>query len=174
MTTTTGQSLAAWGIGAVMGLALGVVVTWVLTTSTNSEGEGDGDAILANPIDSFAIGGDLAHPIVPGQSAPVDLALSNPHEFPMIVSNLRVAVVAVEAPHANTAYPCSLEDFTVTQPPAGLEITVGPGDDSTLGTLGVPASHWPTVGMRDAPTNQDGCKSAELTLAYSASGRQDR
>jgi hypothetical protein len=36
----------------------------------------------------------------------------------------------------------------------------------TLAELGVPAAQWPQISIIDLPTNQDGCRTASVTLAY--------
>lgn len=119
------------------------------------------------------IGGDVVERLAPGQMVPLDLTLTNPRGFPVSVSDLRVAVSRVNAPHADDQHPCTRDDFAVTQRD-NLDIVL-PGDAaSTLTALAVPRSSWPQVGMRDRPLNQDGCKNAFLTLRFEATGTRDR
>jgi hypothetical protein len=140
-------------------------------------GTGTIDPGLADPSRPLTISGgtpesegSATEPISPGIRAPLDLKFSNPHDFPMSVTDLRVSVQKVSAPNADDAHPCAVSDFTVHQAPSGLQITAAAGSTSTLSRLGIARTKWPQVGMLNRSANQDGCKEASLTLAYTASG----
>ena len=88
-----------------------------------------------------------------------------------MVTDLRVELRLVDAPAADTRHPCTLEDFTVTQPAGDLELTLAARASQRLSDLSLPGTRWPQVGMVDSAANQDGCKGATLTLEYAATGR---
>ena len=92
----------------------------------------------------------------------------------MWVTGLSVRVQKVSAPNADDAHPCAIADFTVGQASSSIKITVAAGATSTLSSLGLTRATMPQVGMLDRPANQDGCKGASLTLAYTASGTLDK
>lgn len=121
----------------------------------------------------LVIGGDVVGPLAPGRMVPFDLTLTNPHDFPLAVSGLRVTVSEVHAPQADEQHPCTRDDFAVTQRD-NLDILLPDDAARTLTALAVPKSDWPHVGMRDRPLNQDGCKNASLTLRFVATGTRDR
>jgi hypothetical protein len=104
---------------------------------------------------------------------PLDLSFTNEHGEPLLVTDLRVTVEAVDAPNATTLLPCSTDDFTVEQLGDGIELRVDAGQTRTLTELDVDRDAWPQVGMLDADSNQDGCKAAALELSYTATGRTD-
>lgn len=130
---------------------------------------GRGSALVAATA-PLQIDGDLTRPVSPGVSVPLDLRLSNTQQIPLVVTQLTVAVEAVSAPGADAGHPCTVDDFVITQPPAGLSLTLRPHERRTLSALGIPATSWPTVGMRNGSTDQAGCKGASITLAYAAVG----
>ena len=113
----------------------------------------------------FNVTGDLSTPLGPGASAPLDLRLSNPHRFPIRLSEVSVALEeATSKPGCGTT-----ENFSVTQIPAAryeTGIWLGARQSATLSELGVVDADKPRVGMLNLPTNQDACKNAALTLQY--------
>jgi len=119
---------------------------------------------------SFAIEGSTTQPISPGVKVPLDLQFENALDTRMSVGDVKVTVQDVTVQNANELLPCRAEDFTVDQMTAGLDITVAPGTTSSLKSLDLPSPQWPQVGLRNTSSNQDGCKGAQLTLAFTASG----
>lgn len=166
------RRVVLWGAFFLAGTALGAVVAWLAFSSTH--GDGTAEAILGHPGESFAISGNVTQAMVPGSSIPLDLSFDNAHEFPMTVHELQVTVDRVQAPNATAALPCTVDDFSVDQVSPRLDIRVDAASTTSLAGLDIPADEWPQVGMLDAPNNQDGCKGATVTLAYTASGRLER
>lgn len=163
------KRLQALGWSAVVvGLALAVIVTWL---ALDRPGSGEGHAILEAPDDSFVITGDLTQPIVPGSITPLDLTFNNPHQAAMTVVSIEVSIGSVSAPNATASLPCTLDDFTVEQVRTNLEFVVAANSTVSLDDLSIPVESWPAVGMLNKASNQDGCKGASLTLAYTAVGR---
>lgn len=150
-------------------MAIGAVAMWLFVAGQT--GQGDGGGPVGNPLERFTISGELPQAVIPGASVPLDLEFVNPHDSAMTVVDLRVTVRDVTAPNANTALPCTIDDFIVTQAPSRFELRLDANGSSTLTSARVPLANWPTVGMLDSASNQDGCKGATLVLAYSASGR---
>jgi hypothetical protein len=128
--------------------------------------------LLANGK-AFTISGNLSGPLAPGVSRPLDLALSNPNNSPISVTNLTVTVQSV----ARTSYaiahnqPCGPTDYRITQYGGQYPLTVPAGGNASLSGLGIGSSAWPAVAMLDTASNQDGCKGATVTLAYSGAGQ---
>ena len=158
----------------IVAVLIGVVLLYFVADGTiavtSEAGAGTGGAGLAAASAPFTIAGSATEPISPGVKAPLDLRLTNPHGVPMSVTGLRVTVQKVTAPHADDAHPCAVGDFAVDQVSSSRKITVAARATITLSTLGLPRATLPQVGMINRPTNQDGCKGASLTLAYTASG----
>jgi hypothetical protein len=159
---------------AVLAMLIGIIILVAIdsgpTAGTTSAGVGTGGAGLADSSGSFTIEGNATEPISPGVGAPLDLKLTNPHDVPMSVTDLRVRVQKVSAPNADDAHPCAVGDFTVGQASSSIKITVAARATSTLSSLGLPRATWPQVGILERSVNQDGCKGASLTLGYAASG----
>jgi hypothetical protein len=165
------RRIIAWVIAVVGAFAFGLILSWALTSFTSVRLEGSGGGDVENPDTSFAISGDLAEPVFPGELVPLDLSFANEHGEPLLVTDLTVTVEAVDAPNATTRLPCSTEDFTVEQLDDDLELRIGAGQTRSLTDLEIDRAEWPQVGMIDTETNQDGCKAATLQLSYTASGR---
>jgi hypothetical protein len=161
-------------LAVLLGFLLLVAVESGPTAGTAIAGDGTGDAGLGDPSAPFTIVGNATEPISPGASAPLDLKLTNSHESPLSVTDLAVRVQKVSAPNADDAHPCAIADFTVGQASRSIKISVAAGATSTLSSLGFPRATWPHVGMLERSVNQDGCKGASLTLAYTASGTLDK
>jgi hypothetical protein len=123
----------------------------------------------------FTISGSVSG-LAPGVSVPLNLTLSNPNKKALAVTGLGVTIQGVTRTSDATAHnlPCGPTDYAVTQYGGPYPLTVPAKGSASLSGLGVPSSAWPRVTMLDRPTNQDGCKGASLTLAYSGSGEGDR
>jgi len=133
----------------------------------------------------FDISGRVTVALMPGMTAPIDIALSNRIRHELWISGLKVSVV-VDPAHA--AAGCSAaRDYVVTQLPretypillpARRPYTARwparlrwPGSQHwRLRDLGVPA--LPTISMVNLPyVDQDGCKGAHLQLRFWATSR---
>jgi hypothetical protein len=128
--------------------------------------------VLDSTLKQFTLSGNLSGLLAPGIARPLDLQISNPNTKALSVTNISVSIAGVT--RTSTAIgrnlSCGLTDYTVLQYSGPYPLTVGPGSSSLSG-LGIPASSWPTIGMTDTRTNQDGCKGATLQLTYSGSGQ---
>ncbi len=119
----------------------------------------------------FTISGNLSGLLAPGVSLPLDLTLTNENNQTVSISNLTVTVQIVTAPAATVTHQCSPADYAVTQYNGPYPLAVPANGHASLSSLGVVSGTFPQVKMIDTATNQDGCKGATLTLAYSGSGQ---
>jgi hypothetical protein len=119
--------------------------------------------VVGAPSQTFSTAGDLAQRLYPGTSAPLDLALTNPNDFDLLVTNLTVAV------DARTSSPACDGDrnFAAVQYGGPYPLTLPPGT-SALSRL-VDPSRLPRIAMRNLPTSQDACQNASITLHYAGS-----
>jgi hypothetical protein len=112
----------------------------------------------------FAIAGSLDRTLSPGVTGFLDLALTNPNNQPINITNLTVSITGTSKPG------CTPSNFSVTQFSGTYPVTVPPNSVRTLSQLGVAQAQRPRVAMIDLPVNQDICKSTKLTLSYSGTG----
>ena len=117
----------------------------------------------------FAISGDLPAPLEPGLAAPLDLALTNEGAAEIAISGLEVSVDSISAPQASATFPCTLDDFSVTQFAGTYGFVIPASSTRSLSELGFPEAQLPQVEMLDRPLNQNGCKGASLTLRHGGS-----
>jgi hypothetical protein len=96
--------------------------------------------------------------------------MQNPHPQALSVKDLTVTVQELEAPNASASFPCTVDDFAVTQYTGRTKFVVAALQTISLSGLRIPLVQWPEVGMHNTPVNQDGCKGATVTLHYTASG----
>jgi hypothetical protein len=110
---------------------------------------------------ALRITGDLSELLYPGGGAPLDLVLTNPHDFDLSVSELSVRV------GSSTSSPsCSGDaNYAVAQYNGGYPLLLHPGI-TRLSALVPNSTVWPRVSMNDLPTNQDACKGVVVSLGY--------
>lgn len=161
-----------FGIVLVVGGVVGAVLMWTLT-GAGQLGQGFGRGALDTPDETFSLSGELGAAISPGVYAPLDLTIINPNHHDLRVTDIEVSVAEVDAPHETADLPCTPEDFDVDQVGSAFEVRIDAGVSSTLTELGVAGADLPHLGMVNDSVNQDGCKGASLTLAYTAVGRAD-
>lgn len=141
---------------------------WVATASLLLGAASDGPAPTTTT--TFTIGGEAAQEFSPGVTVSLDLEITNPYERPLAVRDLRVWVMGLQAPNADTVYPCSDRDYALVQAPATPALTVPANSTLPLSRLGLEPASWPQVTMVNLPVNQDGCQGAIVDLRYTASG----
>jgi hypothetical protein len=174
-------------IGCVLAVVGGIVVWTMFVCNTfacipnandrpgggeSSSGSGSNTTKLVNQS-AFVITGSPTKPMSPGVEVPIDLRLQNTNKTAMSVTDLEVVVRAVDAPNATAELPCLVEDFTVSQVPDNIDLTLPPEATSSLSGLSVSSAEWPHVGMLNTSVNQDGCKGASVILDFSGSGAVD-
>lgn len=110
---------------------------------------------------SFEITGDAVGPLVPGASRPVNLAIGNPFNFAIRVTDIAVSVDPTSSKSACNG----TQNLAVVHSLIGT-VDIPPKATRSLQDLGVPQASWPSVAMPNLPTNQDACKGAVFTLHY--------
>lgn len=112
----------------------------------------------------LVVAGSVGRQLAPGVTAPLDLALTNPNNFDISVTNISVAVEqATSSPRCN-----GLDNFPVSQLAAArYPLSIPAKTTMKLSDLGVPVNDRPSVRMVSLPTNQDACKGVTLTLDFS-------
>jgi len=118
------------------------------------------------------ITGTVQVPLSPGKTSPIAIRINNPNPKTVAMQRVRVKIASISAPHADATHRCTRMDFEIHQMPR-LALHVPAGRVTDLAGLGLPATNWPTLAMRNLPQNQDGCKGATVTLRFRAA-RLDR
>jgi hypothetical protein len=113
----------------------------------------------------FAISGSLDRSLAPGVTGFLDLALTNPNNQPMDITNLTVSITGTSKAG------CATSNFSVTQFSGTYPVTLPANSTKTLSQLGVAQPFRPQVTMIDLPVNQDVCKNTGLTLGYTGTGQ---
>lgn len=111
----------------------------------------------------LGISGDRTNPLFPGASVPLDLILTNPHDFDLRVVRLRVNV----RPRTSQRACSGTADYAVRQYAGPSPFVMHPGS-RRLSTIVPDRDLWPQIAMHDLPSNQDACKGATLALDYTA------
>jgi uncharacterized membrane protein len=152
--------------------------SYTLTIAANASGQPQQTASVALNVSptgkDFTITGSNFSGIAPGTTIPLDLSITNPNNLAISVSNVTVSVQSVsKAAGVPSSLPCSTGDYVVTQF-ATYPFTVAAGQTVKLSTI-VGAGHpelLPSIGMPNSNTiNQDGCRGATVTLAYTGAGQ---
>ena len=125
-------------------------------------------ASASEPSGPFAISGNLPGLLYPGGSAPLPLKVSNPFDFDLRVSSLRVNVLAGSSvPGCDGSSNLQVMQSNTA---GGVVSVVVPARGSL--TLPAQAATAPLVEMLDLATNQDACKNAVFNLSFSGQGTQ--
>jgi hypothetical protein len=115
---------------------------------------------------AFSITGDALDSVAPNKGVPLNLFLTNPHNFPLTVLEVSAGV----APRTSDTACGGNQNFTVAQIPAGrYPFTLGPRETKSLTAIGISDDDKPTLRMLNLDTNQDACKGVALELQYSGS-----
>jgi hypothetical protein len=124
--------------------------------------------VVAGSKKPLGISGGEVDGLAPGVgNQPLDLALSNPADRAISVTNLSVIVTGTSAGKA-----CGPENFAVSQYSGPYPLPLrARATDVTLSSLRIPAAQQPQLMMLDLPINQDACKNVTVDLRYSGSAR---
>ncbi len=115
--------------------------------------------------DLFAISGDLPTLLGPGTGGPLPLTVSNPNDFDLQVSGLVVSVQPGSS-RPGCDGPANLQVTQSNTASGTVSILVPAHGSVTLPAQGATA---PELAMLNLTTNQDSCKGAVFTLAFSGS-----
>jgi hypothetical protein len=114
----------------------------------------------------FGISGRVTA-LTPGVPGTLDLTLRNPNPSGIMITRLRVSVAKLTAPRATPALPCTLRDFSTRQYSGAYPISVPARATLKLSQLGIAPAEQPRETLVARRVNQDGCRRATLSLAYS-------
>ncbi|MGN6609330.1 MAG: hypothetical protein ACTHMS_20245 [Jatrophihabitans sp.] len=117
---------------------------------------------------NITLAGSVTRQLAPGLSAPLDVSITNPNNFDVVVSNLQITVNPRTTKAGQSNPQCDgPTNLKITQF-SGAAFKVKESRTLTLSALGIAQSQWPVVTMPDLPTNQDACKSTTFTYTYAA------
>lgn len=112
---------------------------------------------------AFEICGDLARPLAPGTSQPLDMQISNPTRHRLHITRLTVSL-KLDSAHERAGCTAA-HGFRVTGLGARqYPIVVPPRSTRSLRALGI--RPLPRVRMLALPANQDVCKGAKLHMRF--------
>lgn len=118
---------------------------------------------------AFSLSGAATGELAPGTApSPIDLAVTNPNDRPLNLTNLGVTVTGTSRSS------CTAANFAVRQYAGSYPLAVAPhAQEVRLTSLGVPAAALPTVAMLDGSRDQASCAGVTVHLSYtgSATGR---
>lgn len=121
--------------------------------------------VVPQTYPDFPIAGTADRVLAPGApGGAVDLALTNPFNTAMSVTNLMMTVLGTNK------VGCDPSNYQVTPYAGPASLAVPAHSTRTLSGLGVPRAQWPQVTMLNLPVNQDACKNATVNLRYAGHG----
>lgn len=125
-------------------------------------------AEAAAPVRDFTITAQpTGRPVLlsPGiASGPFNLAVTNPGNRPLRITELRIEVTGTSRSG------CAAKNFSVKQYAGPYPLTVAAHARGVrLTSLGAPTGALPSVAMLDGARNQDACKGVTVNLAYTGS-----
>jgi hypothetical protein len=153
------KTLIVGGAGTALALALGGVALayW------SSTGTGSGTATTSSGDSSLVVTQTSAPTnLAPGVAAgPIAGTVKNTAANSAYVNTVLVTISSVTGPNITLATPCDATDYTLSNPTMTVQSDVANGATVTFGGA--------TLGFNDKTTsNQDGCKSAIVHLAYAS------
>jgi hypothetical protein len=117
---------------------------------------------------TFGIDGNTTRALLPGSTAPINVRITNPHFYPITVSNLTVRIASITP--ARKGAKCSPSNFTVRQADK-FSVQLGPFSAVTLKGTSLSTSGWPSLSLTGVASKlEDGCQGATVNLAYFAHG----
>ncbi len=117
---------------------------------------------------TFGIDGNTSRALLPGTTAPINVRISNPHFYPIVVSDLTVRIASITPVHKGAT--CRVSNFTLTQA-RGFRIRLDANSTVTMKSISSSADEWPSVHLTANQAQLDnGCQGATINLAYSAAG----
>ena len=118
--------------------------------------------------ETFGIDGSTSSALGPGSTVPINVRISNPHFYPIVVTGLRVRIASITPAHEGAI--CRLGNYSLTQ---AKQVTVhlGPFSSTSMKSIASSTSEWPSLHLTGIRAKlDDGCQGATINLAYSASG----
>lgn len=117
---------------------------------------------------TFGIDGNTSRSLMPGTTVPINIRISNPHFYPIVVSDLTVRIASITTVHKGAT--CSPSNFTVTQA-SNFAVHVAALSSVTMSNASNTTVGWPSVHLTgDQAKLEDGCQGATVNFAYAADG----
>ena len=118
--------------------------------------------------ETFGIDGNTTSALRPGTTVPIDIRISNPHFYPIVVSDLTVRIASITPAHKGAT--CRASNYPLTQPHT-FAVRVAAFSTVTMNSISASRAGWPSLHLTgDQAKLDNGCQGASITLAYSASG----
>jgi hypothetical protein len=125
-------------------------------------------SVLAT-VSGFTLSGNITQALSPGTAARLNVKITNPFKFDIMISQLTVTVRRATTKNGQPNPGCDgTVNLIVSSQYTGAPLKVKEERTVSLSDLNVPQSQWPLLTMPDLPTNQDACKGATTTFDYSA------
>jgi hypothetical protein len=117
---------------------------------------------------TFGIAGNTSRSLLPGTTAPINVRISNPHFYPIVVSELNVRIASITTVHKGAT--CRLSNFTVHQAPK-FTVRLNAHSNISMTSISPTKTGWPSVHLTGNQAKLDnGCQGATINLVYSAKG----
>ena len=117
---------------------------------------------------TFGIDGNISRTLHPGTTAPINLRISNPHFYPIVVSNVTVRIASITPAHRGEI--CRVSNFTVRQA-RDFSVRLDAHSSVSINGTSLGKAGWPSLHLTgDLNKIDNGCQGATINLAYSAAG----
>jgi hypothetical protein len=117
---------------------------------------------------TFGIDGNTSRALLPGTTAPINVRISNPHFYPIVVSDLTVRIASITT--ARKGATCRASNFTLTQA-HGFRVRLDANSTVTMKSISTSTNEWPSLHLIGNQARlDDGCQGATINLTYSAAG----
>jgi hypothetical protein len=100
----------------------------------------------------------------------MDISFTNLGTRAVTITRLTISIASVTAPNATAHFACPVSNFAITQIDPSLVMVLAGSATKSLSGTNAAGSAWPAIKMIEVGTNQDGCKGADLVLAFTAQG----
>jgi hypothetical protein len=121
------------------------------------------------PRAAFKVAASRLAPLRPGMSQALDLRLTNPHRYGLVITRLTVGLV-VDREHSRAGCDRRRDFRSIRMPRRSYPIVLRPRRTVSLRRLGVRT--LPRIAMLARSHNQDACKGARLTLKFGGRARR--
>ena len=123
---------------------------------------------ILTAVHAFSITAAPAGGLYPGAVVPVDLDITNPYNFAIVVSGLTVEPEDATTRDGLPNPACSgTTNLVTSRQYSGPALVIPKKATRSLSDLAVPESQWPQLEMPNLPTNQDACKATTFTFGSS-------
>ena len=117
---------------------------------------------------TFGIDGNTSSALGPGSTVPINVRISNPHFYPIVVTGLHVRIASITPAHKGAI--CRLSNYSLTQAKP-VTVHLGPFSSASMKSIASSSSEWPSLHLTGISAKlDDGCQGATINLAYSAAG----